>query len=175
MKENNMNNQNEKAAEFKLKLNETEAEHTSKEDVFAKLLARGVHPEIVFRLERVWHYTRRVGKRMVHIGRLAVVKILEFIEAHPQMCIGALLGAAVGALMNGIPVLGHILAPVSVAIGAIFGAVVGHDLDREDAGLPNRHGNSLRQTIEALVEIAKEFFRLFIQMVNLVFGKGRTA
>jgi hypothetical protein len=132
----------------------------------------GVHPEIVFRLERVWEYTKRVGQRVMHIGRLVLVKIIEFIEAHPQMCIGAALGAAVGALASGLPILGSVLAPVIIVIGSIFGAVVGHDLDREEAGFPARRGGPLRQTIESLAAIAKEFFRLFIELVNVVIRRG---
>jgi hypothetical protein len=158
--------------EFKFKLDEAEAIRTPKEEVFANLLNWGMHPEIVFRLERVWDYTKRVGQRIIHIGRLVLAKIIEFIEANPQMCVGAALGAALGALASGIPILGPVFAPVSVTLGAVLGAVVGHDLDREEKGLPNRSGGSLRQTIESLVEIAKEFFRLFIEMVNAVIRRG---
>ena len=161
-------------AEFKLMMDEAEAARMSKEDIFAKLLAWGVHPEIVFRLERIWEYTKRVGERMIHIGRLVLAKIIGFIEAHPQMCIGAALGAAIGILVTGIPVLGHLLAPILVLLGAGFGAIIGHDLDREDKGLTGRFGGPIRQTIKSIVEIAQEFFRLFIVLINIVIKSGAT-
>ena len=159
-------------AEFKMIMDEAEAARTSKEDIFAKLLAWGVHPEIVFRLERIWEYTKRVGERIIHVGQLVLAKIIEFIEANPQMLIGAALGAAIGILASGIPVLGPLLAPISVLLGAGFGAIVGHDLDREDKGLPARYGGPIRQTIQSFLEIAGEFFRLFIELLNLVISQG---
>jgi hypothetical protein len=159
-------------AAFRLSLHETEAMHTTKEEVFGRLLSWNLHPEIVFRLERVWEYTRRVGKRLLHIGQMVVIRIIDFVEAHPHLSVGVALGAALAALTALVPLLGPVLSPVATIVGAILGAAVGYELDAEEKGISSSWRSGVARTIESLVKVAMEFFKLSVELIHIAFSQS---
>lgn len=80
------------------------------------------------------------------------------------------MGAAIGALVSMIPFLGPYLAPIITLLGVTIGAVAGHQLDKHDKGkFVNTDLNPILIT-QDLIEIAKEFFKLLIDVFNTVFG-----
>ena len=124
-------------------------------DVFARLINAGIPPEIIFRLEEFWDATRIIGKKVVHIGRIAILEIVRFIEENPNLAIGVALGAAVGSLTSMVPYIGYLLAPISVAVGAFIGGIAGARLDRGQ-----EPGGGVVGLTQEVIMLANKFFSL---------------
>ena len=136
---------------FELTLLNAEVSREQLDDVLVIGLNRGIPPEIMTRLESVWGMTRTIAGEVVTIGKIVVVKIFEFLKANPNLTIGIALGAAVGALIAGIPFLGAMLAPLSTALSMLYGAAVGATIDA--GGIPS-------DPYVAVAHLAKKFFEL---------------
>lgn len=139
-------------------------------DVVTILTNRGLPSEIVMRLEDLWHVTKIIGKQVYEIGKIIVMKIIDFVMKNPNMVIGAIIGMAVGSLANLIPIIGYLLAPLLMALGAAGFALAGHRLDKinkdeissyQDSDLPTDMITMLKEMWKGLVEIfeaLKEYF-----------------
>ena len=90
-------------------------------------------------------------------------------KAHPNLAIGIAIGAAVGLLTSMVPFLGPFLAPIVAAAGIIIGAVAGHGLDKQMAGLTITNQGSALTIAQSIIEIAREFFVLMIDILKTVF------
>lgn len=124
-------------------------------DVFTRLTNAGIPLEIIFRLEDFWGATRIIGKKVVHIGRIAILEIVRFIEENPNLAIGVALGAAVGSLTSMVPYIGYLLAPISVAVGAFIGGIAGARLDRGQ-----KPGGGVVGLTQEVIMLANKFFSL---------------
>lgn len=130
-----------------------------KTDYMVWLGNKGVPLTILTRLESLWDTTRKVGDKIVYIGKIIIAKIVEFIEEHPNAIIGMALGAAIGALVSLIPFIGPLLAPISTAIGAFYGLCIGSKLDCTQN--PNT-------AFEGLILLAKDFFKKLAEIFNIL-------
>ena len=108
---------------------------------------------------------QQAAGKVIHIGKIILIKLLEFVEEHFFLVagagIGAVLGAALAGLITSIPIVGQLLAPIATALGltvTALGAIAGNELDK---AVPN-FGKSL-------VDTAKEFFKLFAGILNAIF------
>lgn len=124
----------------------------------AWLLKKGLPIEVVTRLDDLWEDTKYIAGRVINVGKIIFCRILEFIKSFPHAAIGALVGAAVGALMNGVPILGMWLAPITTSLGAVVGAVGGATLDTG------------KGDIQSVIVVAKEFFMMIIDIFNAIFN-----
>lgn len=158
--------QNLSQANLKLSLWNIRAESTSSGEVYMQLGKLGLPEEVVSRLHQLISFTKEVSGKVFAIGKVVVLRILEFIKAHPLLVasagIAAVIGAAITTLVTSIPFLGTILAPIAIALGISItaaGAVIGHRLDKkfQDVG-------------EDLAEVVTDFFTLIITIFNTVFG-----
>ncbi|MGQ7817269.1 hypothetical protein ACUTAH_16650 [Metapseudomonas furukawaii] len=136
---------------FELTLLNAEVSREQLDDVLVIGLNRGIPPEIMTRLESVWEMTRTIAGEVVAIGKIVVMKIFEFLKANPNLTIGIALGAAVGALISGIPLLGAMLAPLVTALSVLCGAAVG--AAKDEGGDPS-------DPYFAAANLAKKFFEL---------------
>lgn len=136
---------------FELTLLNAEVSREQLDDVLVIGLNRGIPPEIMTRLESVWGMTRTIAGEVVAIGKIVVMKIFEFLKANPNLTIGIALGAAVGALISGIPFLGALLAPLVSALSVLYGAAVGAAKDEGADG---------SDPYAAVAHLAKKFFEL---------------
>jgi hypothetical protein len=72
--------------------------------------------------------------------------------------------------VNSVPVLGSVLAPLATVLGITIGAIAGHRLDK---------GKEVNEGIigvaQDFIEIAREFFKLFIDVFNAIFRNVITA
>lgn len=136
---------------FELTLLNAEVSQAEMDDVLVFGLNRGIPPEIMTRLESLWRVTKTIAGQMVAVGKIVVLKIFEFLKANPNLTIGIALGAAVGVLIAGIPLLGTLLAPLSTAISMAYGAAVGATIDA--GGVPS-------DPYIAAAHLAKKFFEL---------------
>jgi hypothetical protein len=107
---------------------------------------------------------QKISGKVIQIGKIILVKILEFIEEHfflvAGIGIGALLGSALASLIAAIPFVGPLLAPIAQVLGLTItgaGAIVGYRLDQV---LPN--------VGKSLIDIAKEFFKFFQEVLRTI-------
>lgn len=158
-------------AQFEMALLNAEAESTSSSNLYLWLRESGMPSEVAIRIQSLVDQTAVVAGQVYCIGKIVVIKIIEFVKAHPDMAIGMVVGASVGALTSMIPFLGPYLAPIAIAIGATVGAVAGHRSDKMDMGLTVNTG--VIAFAQDLLEIAMEFFKLLIDIFNAVFSQAK--
>lgn len=152
-------------ANLELSILNAEASSLSSSDFYAQLKALGLPDEVAIRLKGVAEVTAEIGKRVINVGKMILMKIIEFVRAHPNMAIGIAVGAAISAMVNLIPWIGPLLAPIAALIGVTIGALAGHGLDKAAAGLPQSKGPlAITQDV---IEIASAFFKLLMDVFNL--------
>ena len=156
---------------FKLMLLNAEAESISSSDFYLWLSETGLPDEVIIRLKNLIDVTEKVANRVISVGKIVLMKVIEFIKAYPNLAVGVALGAAVGALVSTIPFLGVYLAPIVTAISVTIGAIAGHRLDKIEAGKTINADVSLVSIGTDVIEIAKLFFVLLIDIFNAVFDK----
>jgi hypothetical protein len=157
-------------ANLKMALWQVDADSMTSSDLYAWLVDSGLPHEVTIRLHELASYTKKSGNKVLAIGKILLIKIIEFIKAHPNLAMGVALGAAVGLLVNSVPVLGSVLAPLATVLGITIGAIAGHRLDK---------GKEINEGIigvaQDIIEIAREFFKLFIDVFNAIFRNIITA
>jgi ElaB/YqjD/DUF883 family membrane-anchored ribosome-binding protein len=152
-------------ANLELSILSAEAESLSSSDFYAHLKGLGLPDEAAIRLKGIAEVTAEIGKRVINVGKMILMKIIEFVRAHPKMAIGIAIGAAISAMVNLIPWIGPLLAPIAALIGVTIGALAGHRLDKAASGLPQSTGPlAIGQDV---IEIASAFFKLLIDVFNL--------
>ena len=150
---------------LKLTLLDAETGSVKNSEVYAQLQELGLPEEVVSRLHELITATKKVGSRVFAVGKIVILKILDFVKAHPLLVVGAGIGAVVGvavtSLITSIPLFGQLLAPVAIALGiaiTVVGAVAGHRLDKQFPKLG-----------EDITKITQQFFSLLIDIFNTVF------
>jgi hypothetical protein len=151
-------------AKLEIALLNAEVAEVEKIDIITQFTNRGLPQEIITRIDYLWDHTKTIAGEVIHIGKIIVIKIWEFVEANPHMAIGVVVGAAVGSLINLIPFIGHLLAPIAMTIGAIYGGVIGHRIDKRKHGIEVTGGKS--SLFEDLISMAKVFFQFFAEILN---------
>lgn len=144
---------------FELTLINAEASSADFDDVAVEALNRGFPAELVTRLKELWELTKFVAGEIVVIGKIIVRQIMDFLKANPKMTVGLALGAAVSALIGGLPIIGSLLQPVSTMIATLYGAGVG-------AAMQNGDGSG--SPFSAAIELAQKFFELLMNILNAV-------
>lgn len=155
-------------AEFELALMQAESDSMASGDLYIWLRECGLSPEIAVRLKELVNVTQRIGNKVVSIGKLIVMKLREFITAHKGLAIGTLMGVAIASLVAAIPLLGSILAPLGALLGLTI-AVSGHQSDKQP--IENGGGVGLLALPQSLMEIARTYFDLFIEMLQVVMAE----
>ena len=158
-------------ANLKLAIWNAEAESVKSGDLYIELQTLGLPEEVVSRLHQIFTYTKKVASKVFSVGKIVLVKIIEFVKAHPFLVIGfgigAVVGSAIASLVISIPFIGQLLTPVAVMLGvsiSVVGAVVGHRLDKQ-----------FQNVGEDVVEIAQAFFALLTDVFGTVFRSIATA
>lgn len=158
-------------AELEMALLNSEAMSTRSEHIYLWLRECGLPSEVAIRIDSLVDTTAEVAGRVYNVGKIIVIKIIEFVKTHPNMAIGMAVGASIGALTSMIPFLGPYLAPVAIAIGATLGAVAGHRSDKMSEGKIVNTG--IIAVAQNLLEIAKAFFGLVIDVFNVIFENAK--
>jgi len=157
-------------ANLKMALWQVDADSMTSSDLYAWLVDSGLPHEVTIRLHELASYTKKSGNKVLAIGKIILIKIIEFIKAHPNLAMGVALGAAVGLLVNSVPVLGSVLAPLATVLGITIGAIAGHRLDKS-----KEINEGIIGVAQDIIEIAREFFKLFIDVFNAIFRNVITA
>lgn len=137
-----------------LELTLLDAESSNKvfDDVVLDGLARGIPPEILIRLKDLWAVTKQIGEETIEIGKIIVIKIVDFLQANAKLTGALAIGAAAYLLANSIPLIGPMLAPLLGAVAALY----------TFAKVANW---------EEIVQTAKNFFDFLIAVLNAVSGR----
>jgi ElaB/YqjD/DUF883 family membrane-anchored ribosome-binding protein len=152
-------------ANLELAILNAESEAMSSSDFYAWLKDLGLPDEVAIRLKGVAEITAEVGRRVINVGKMILMKIIEFVKAHPNMAVGIAIGAAIGALVNTVPLIGPLLAPIATMLGVAVGALAGHRLDKAATGQSQNSG--IVAIGQDVIEIATAFFKLLIDLFNL--------
>jgi hypothetical protein len=92
-------------ANLKMSLWQVDADAMSSSELYMWLNDTGLPHEVTIRLHELATYTKKVSNKVIHIGKIILIKIIEFVKAHPHLAIGVAIGAAVGYLVNSIPLI----------------------------------------------------------------------
>lgn len=160
-------------ANLDLVLWDAEANSVASSDLYFWIRESGLPSEVAIRLQNFVDTTVVIANCIISLGKIILIKMIEFVKAHPHLAIGIAVGAAIGALVSMIPFLGPYLAPIAIALGVTFGAIVGHQRGKLDKGESINTEMNLISITQELIEIAKEFFKQLIDVFNAVF-EGRS-
>jgi hypothetical protein len=153
---------NANTAQMKLMALQSNTKDTNWIDAVVEFTNRGIPPEVVTRLQELWDVTKIIGGQVYEVGKILVMKIIEFILLNPKMVVGAVIGVAIGSLTNFIPFIGPMLAPLAIAVGLFFGAVAGHRLDKIAKGeMSGFHDTGI---LADLITMAQEFWRGIVEI-----------
>lgn len=111
---------------------------------------------------------------MIEIGRLILVKLIEFVNANKNLATGAALGAGIAVLISGVPLIGPLLAPIATILGVSIGAIAGHRLDIKNADANVARSNHPIDIGQDLIEVAAAFFSLLIAIFKIVLAGTET-
>ena len=156
------------AANLELEVLNAEAESIPSSDLYAWLRESGLPSEVAIRLTSLVDNVQVIRGRIVSIGKIILIKIIEFCRENPNLSAGVAVGAALGAIVLLVPLLGSFLASIAFALGVTVGAVVGYRMDQAQDGDLGKASTGLGQISEDLIEIAKKFFALFCDVINAV-------
>lgn len=153
-------------ANLQLTIWNKQAESFISEELYVRIQKLGLPEEVVVMLHDLLLKVQQVAGKVVHIGKIVLIKLLEFVEEHFFLVagagVGAVLGAALAGLITSVPFIGPLLAPLATALGitvTALGAIAGNELDKI---IPNFGGS--------LIDTAKEFFKLFVSVLTAIFG-----
>lgn len=149
-------------AKLELALLQANADMERSSDLYLRLTSMGLPSEVAIRLKDLMGYVKSIGDKVISIGKIIVLKVVEFIELHPKLATGILLGAAFSTLISSVPFLGPILAPIALPLGITYGAIAGHRMDVAAGGRPNGD-SSITSVTQDLIEIAHSFFKLLAE------------
>jgi hypothetical protein len=149
---------------------QTETKGWDKVDMMTYFTKEGVPLEITTRMNYLWDFKTEFSDNVVNIGKIIVMKLLEFIENNPYMTIGIAIGIGLGSLaaMIHIPFIGHIVMPIIAAIPPIYFGLKGNRMDKIMRG--EYVGDSL---IDDGITSAKQFWTLFADIINSSFLEPR--
>ena len=125
-------------------------------DVFIELSEKGLPTEIITRLEGIWNKTRIIAGEIIQIGKIIVLKIIEFIRENSGLAIGLAIGVAISALIGMIPHFGPYLQDVTEPLILALSALSGVQFDT---------GSSM---FDAAMTLAKNFLKLFADIFNAI-------
>jgi hypothetical protein len=112
-------------------------------------LARNIPPEILTRMKDLWDKTEQVGEEVIAIGKIIVLKIIDFLKQHPKLAASLAIGAAVYVLSNGVPLIGPFLAPLLATLTTV--------------GV-----YATSTTLDETIQMAKDFFSMLVGIFNAI-------
>lgn len=145
---------------------QAEADSTSNSKLYLILRDSGLPHEAIVRLHELVKYTKKIAGQVVAVGKIILIKIIEFVKANPCLVMGAgisvVIGAVVADLITSMPFLKKLLTPVAMALGItvpLVNVVVG-----------NRPGKRLLCAGEDIVKTAHKFFQSLADAFNACFS-----
>lgn len=132
----------------------------------------GLPQEVITRLQTLFHEVKEIAGQTINIGKIIIMKLIEFVKENPNMAIGLSVGIGLtilsGMLINLIPVIGNwlstLITPIVALIVIPVGTLRGHRLDK---ALNDEMyvGDSL---IEDIITICKKFWAVLVDIFMAV-------
>ena len=172
-------------ARLKLTILNKHAEVKNNYELYSEMTNLGLPNEVIEVLSRVLKVTSKVAGKVIAIGKIIVIKLLEYVSKHPLQVAGLVVGLsaayALGVALHGLfalvpalakwKIIGGLLSKLVLLIAnlcqAVFvpimiatpvvGSVTGEIFDKK-----------YPEVSESLQQIAKDFFELFAQIVNAI-------
>lgn len=162
---------------LEMALFQANANSITNNELYVQLASFDLPQEIIIRLRQLTTYNKKIGQKVFAVGKIILIKIIDFIKEHPHLVtgigIGVTIGLAVQSLVSTIPFIGHMLAPIAGALSATLGitilGVAGHRLDKKSKG--KELSNGFIGIAEDVIEIVKEFFSFLADIFNTVFNQ----
>jgi len=140
---------------------QAEASQLDKVETMAFLSNNGIPLEVITRMDFLWEEVLEIGGQIINIGKIIMMKLIQFIKENPNMVIGIAIGVALGMLANAVPFIGQFIAPILSAIFGTMGALHGHRLDKVAKG--EYAGDRL---MEDAITTTKKFWDFFYEIFN---------
>ncbi len=161
-------------ADLDLILLNAEVGSVASSDLYIWLRESGLPSEVAIRLKSLIDTTKKVADQVINIGKIILIKIIEFVKEHPNLATGIAVGVALGVIASMVPFLGSILSPIAIALGVSVGAIVGHRMDKTDKeNAVNTDLNLTTTVTQDIIEIARYFFELLIDIFNTAFDESK--
>lgn len=113
------------------------------------------------RLKGLLAVTQMIGGKVVSVGKIIAMHLIEFVKTHPNLAVGVAIGAALSSLITAIPFFGPLLAPITLPLGIVVGAIAGHRIDKAH-GARMESDVGLISVTQDIIEIARDFFTMII-------------
>lgn len=150
----------------------------SLEDRYNDLKQSGLPLEAIGALTDLSMKTAKtIAGEVIDIGKIIVMKILDFVKENPTLSIGIAIGGAIGALAAFIPFIGPFIAPLSIGLGAAAGAVIGNQISGVDNlndgvdKIGELADSPITTTLKNAIDIGKKFFQLLKDILVAIFNK----
>jgi hypothetical protein len=174
---------NPSQARLKLAILNKQAEAKNSWEFYSEMRTLGLPDEVIEILQKVLKVTSKVAGTVISIGKIIVIKLIEYVAKHPLQVAGLAVGLgatyALGVALSGlfalVPTLPHwmgvgpLLTKLAIIIpnlcktvfvpamilSPVVGCVAGEIFD-----------NKYPEVSESLQKIAQDFFDFFAQMMN---------
>lgn len=146
-----------------LSLLNAEAKKQSYSDFYAEFADEGWPPEIITRMKDFWEITKVVASEVIHIGKIILTKVVEFIRANKNLAAGLVLGLILNYFLSGIPYLGSFLIDLVGPIIIFLGGLYGVSMDTTDSGDRKYQGMA-----EAAIALIRSFMKLMFDIFEAI-------
>jgi len=132
----------------------------------------GLPQEVITRLQVLFNEVKEMAGQTINIGKIIIMKLIEFIKENSNMAIGLAVGLGLsilsGMLISSIPLIGQglslLIAPIIALIIIPVGTLRGHRLDKA-INSKEYVGDSL---LEDMITIIKKFWTLLVDIFSSV-------
>ena len=176
---------NPSQARLKLAILNKQAEAKNSWEFYSEMRTLGLPDEVIEILQKVLKVTSKVAGTVISIGKIIVIKLIEYVAKHPLQVAGLAVGLgatyALGVALSGlfalVPTLPHwmgvgplltklamiipnlcktVFVPAMI-LSPVVGCVAGEIFDKK-----------YPEVSESLQKIARDFFDLFAQIMNSI-------
>ena len=112
----------------------------------------------------MWDKVAKVGGKIISIGKIILLKIIDFIKENTTMAIGMALGGCLGFLLSGI----HVLGPWLIPILAIVGGVIGLQKEEPNTRDPKTDVQAIFNLLGDSLEVIKKSLQLIVDIFKAV-------
>lgn len=172
-------------ARLKLTILDKQAEAKNSYEFYLQMKNLGLPDEVIEILERILKVTSKVAGKVIAIGKIIVIKMLEYVSKHPLQVAGLALGLtttyALGMAVHGLfaliptlakwKIIGGLLAKLALltaklcqtlfvpimVVAPIIGVTAGEIFDKK-----------YPEVSESLRQASKDFFHFFSQIINSI-------
>ena len=155
---------------------ESKAKQKTSLDLFREFQEMGFSDEVLSSLKEVAQKTAvDITGKVIEVGKIILIKVIEFINKNREIVIGMALGAAIGVISNFVPFIGPLLAPLITKLGIFAGAVIGSHLKgikNFDEGLDRMEefvDKPVKTAIKNAMKVAGEFMQLLKDIFFAIF------